>query len=175
MSEIWWSNAKRRAYNYQEKKLNRLNDYDLYLELCAVETTTESLQAILEKNGLKREPTYKIKEMKKLVEAKINKERYEQTIKDEDITNLFTLVQTIRAAPYKPTTAESYAIAINYQYQLLSTIYEKMKSKENTLVNDFEPAILDEVVINFHDNWRSYMDSVPQTEEAINILSSKME
>ena len=165
-SAEWWKTAKRRAYTYQEKKINRLDNYSLYKEIYGVQIDVDALREILiEEQGrdiLGDLSERKLNRVITTLQDDRTREEYDQVMEEEDILHPFSLTIELRDhAPINLTTSEARVIAHNYIYRFLEQAKQGTLEKDEEGYTDaLQEEILQAVIKDFHGNWIYYMDTL---------------
>ena len=170
-SQKWWSEAKRRAYTYREKKINRLSGYDLYLELRGESYTVESIREILEEKGYVGISERRFNKIKKIMDDELNKENYLKTLGDDaDCIDPFCHMVILRDhMPHRLTNTEAWAYAVNYLFLWLAQI-KRTKPPRGETIDFIQDEIYTNLFNDMHVNWIYYMDSVDIVQGKINAL-----
>lgn len=156
-----WRGVKRRAYTYHEKKLNRLSDYDLYVELYGKTLDEEKMREHLD--GGKYISARKLKRVKKAVEEKWNRESYDEEMEAEE--GLFAFMVGVRdEVPCGFSNAEAYAITIHTIDRVLSDIGKIPRAERDP---DALSKMGADIINDMTKDWKYYMDTVPDAERRI--------
>ena len=155
----WWQNTKRRAYTYQEKKLNQASDYDFYLEKFGRFYDIEGLRSKCAELGHGNLPAYRLKNLKKMFDDKVNRGEYD---KEMQTGGVFTFILGLRDEfAWGFTNAEAYVVGINYYLRLVELGGQDPVPVIN---DDTSVELIIGIVRDMHANWKYYMDTASQAD-----------
>ena len=155
----WWQGAKRRAYTYKEKKLNQSSDYEFYCEKFGQAMDMEKIREFAV-DGKYKVPEYRLKELKKRLEERCNREDFDKGVETGE--GFFEFMVGLRnELPLGLTNAEVYVVAVNYMLRLADLGREGRIS----ITEDADYDLCIEVIKDVHANWGYYLDTIKQAEE----------
>ena len=161
----WWQGAKRRAYTYQEKKLNQSSDYEFYMQLQGKEYSLNAIRdKITEKFGKQAE--YKVKSVHKTLNDRWNREEYDKLMKSGH--GVFPFMLGLREFSHGFTNSEMHVVCVHYFLRLVEAVSQDPKPEVDL---DYEAELMKGVIFDLHENWKYYMDTITQAVEKLNRLT----
>ncbi|GAG60773.1 unnamed protein product, partial [marine sediment metagenome] len=152
-----WQAVKRRAYTYQEKKVNNSTDFEFYRAKFGREVSMEQLHELLEAGGHKV-PSYKMKELRKMALLKFDREAYEEDEKTGE--GLFQFMLGLREdLPMGFTNSEVYVLGIHYILRLNDA---KEEDPSVVFTEEAQAEIVWGILRDMCQNWKYYLDTATQ-------------